>query len=284
MLAMSSLQQHTPVDPAEHQHRDIEYERRRQQRFLWRSGFRDLRRKHLVWSLSRLVHHPVLASFSDMVVVCGSENISFRCHKAIVCAQSVAIRECCSNASVRDQSCAIKIKCHPLVFRMAVEYFYTCDYEFFLDWDFPTWFSAEGQAVPVDYVDRLDCCELSLHLQVHILAKCLRIPGLRYLSAWKISSLLQKASLPTVYPRFVREVYTRITKEDAIIKRVIVDHAEQVVRGSRARNHYDGRFPQYLFEELPEFSRDFHRRLFDFSGPWDNNSTTIQLSPTHWHC
>lgn len=33
---------------------------------------------------------------------------------------------------------------------MAFEYLYTCDYSFYLDWGFPTRFTAEGQTVPSD--------------------------------------------------------------------------------------------------------------------------------------
>jgi len=49
----------------------------------------------------------------------------------------------------------IRLRCHPLPFRLALEYFYTCDYRFFYAWDFPAHFLADGQTVPVDYVGML---------------------------------------------------------------------------------------------------------------------------------
>ncbi|KAL4923362.1 BTB/POZ domain-containing protein [Aspergillus undulatus] len=219
-----------------------------------------------------------------MTVAC--REVGFRCHKAIVCAQSKVIRDCCQEASVREHTCVVKVKCHPLVFRCALEYLYTCDYEFHLNWDFPTRFLAEGQTVPVDTVDRLDCCELSLHLQVHVLANCLRILALKYFSAYKIVCVLQRASFPTVFPRFVREVYKTIPKENGIVKRLLIDHADKVICGRRSRNHYDGRFPKYLFNEVEEFARDFMAGRTHLTTPLDDymGLSDGRIPTKSWYC
>ncbi|KAL3463656.1 hypothetical protein BJX64DRAFT_287127 [Aspergillus heterothallicus] len=217
------------------------------------------RRKQLVASIGRLM---LDHDFNDMTVVCGSRQVEFRCHKAIVYAQSKSIRSVCRAAGVRAQDPTIRLRCHPLPFRLALEYFYTCDYHFFYAWNFPAYFLAEGQTIPVDYVDRLDCCELSLHLQIYMLAIRLRSPGLKYLSATKMIETLERSSFPTVFPRFVREVYKTLTKHNALVKRLLVKFAIEVIRGLRYRNHYDTRFPGFIFREIPEFARDFwHGRV-----------------------
>ncbi|KAL4914451.1 hypothetical protein BDW62DRAFT_143804 [Aspergillus aurantiobrunneus] len=246
------------------------------------SGKMTFRRNFLVASLTRLITNPEFAELSDMSVMC--RQVRFRCHKAIVCAQSKTIMECCKKASVRTQGCTIKVKCHPLVFRMALQYFYTCDYDFFLGWDFPTRFLAQGQTVPADPVDRLDCCELSLHLQVHVLATCLRIPGLKSLSVFKIATVLQRTSFPTVFPRFVREVYRTISKKNAILKRLVVEHADRVIRGCSSRNHFEGRFPLYLLDELEGFKIDFAVGMVSLTTPLDAYYTRDRIPPSHWAC
>ncbi|KAL3476449.1 hypothetical protein BJX99DRAFT_258384 [Aspergillus californicus] len=183
-----------------------------------------LRRKQLASSIARLYHTP---QFEDLVVIC--EAVEFPCNKAIVCAQSGTIRDLCGNAFVAGERCILRVRCQPLVFHMALEYLYTCDYHFFLDWDFPTKFPAYNQTVPADTEDRLDCCELSLHLQVYILAKCLRIPGLRYLSAYKVVSVLERTSFSTVFLRFVREVYGHISAEESLLKSLVIGYANRVI-------------------------------------------------------
>ncbi|KAI9374636.1 hypothetical protein BJX61DRAFT_540646 [Aspergillus egyptiacus] len=246
-----------------------------------KSALRYLLRKHLIILLTK----PELSSFFDMVIIC--RDVKFRCHKAIVCAQSKTIRDCCIQASVRAHSCTIKLRCHPLVFRMALEYLYTCDYKFFLNWDFPTRFQAEGQTVPVDCEDRLDSIELSLHLQVYILAKCLRIPALKYLSAVKISEVLQRSSFPTVFPRFVREVYKLFPRENMLIKRVVLDHMVKVMLGIRSRNHFEGRFPWYIFDECEGFLHAVASRGY-LDGRWriekTQDTVNMRLDEKLRHC
>ncbi|KAL2835950.1 hypothetical protein BJY01DRAFT_252262 [Aspergillus pseudoustus] len=235
-----------------------------------RMGFR---RKQLVASLGRLM---LSLEFHDMIVVCGFRQVMFRCHKAIVYAQS---------KSIRQENPTIRLSCHPLPFRLALEYFYTCDYHFFYRWDFPAHFQADGQTVPVDYVDRLDCCELSLHLQIHILALRLRTPGLKYLSAAKIIETLGRSAFPTVFPRFVREVYKMVTKENALVKRLLVKYAIQVIHGLKSRNHYDGRFPGYIFREIPEFARDFWHGRVGYPGTLTLGfDTGMHIPESLWEC
>ncbi|KAL4864504.1 hypothetical protein BDV12DRAFT_205657 [Aspergillus spectabilis] len=225
-----------------------------QDAILRKSASRTIRQRQLLTSIGRIYNDPKFVEFSDMAVDCRGKI--FKVHKAIVCAQSGTIRDCCKEVSVKGSPCIVRVKCHPLVFQMAIEYFYTCDYQFYLDWDFPTRFLVEGQSVPGDGFDRLDCIELSLHLQIHLFAKSLRIPGLKYLSAFKIHQVLSRAAFPTVFPRFVREVYKTITRENAFLRRLLVNHAEKVITEMAGRNHFDGRFPRYIFRDVPDFERD----------------------------
>ncbi|KAL4944677.1 hypothetical protein BDV06DRAFT_232766 [Aspergillus oleicola] len=279
---MSSIQDFT--DEVRARRRTETEHQQHQDEIVHISGNMVMRRKELVSNLTRLILEPRFGDLTDMTVAC--REVGFRCHKAIVCAQSKVIRNCCLGVSVGERPCIVKIKCHPLVFRCALEYLYTCDYPFYLNWDFPTKFLATGQTVPADPVDRLDCCELSLHLQVHILANCLRIPALKYFSAWRISRVLERSSFPTVFPRFVREVYKTIPRQNAIVKRILIDHADKVICNRRGRNHYDGRFPKYLFNEVGEFSRDLlagrsvlTAPLDDYLGVWGG-----RIATKCWYC
>ncbi|KAJ0418227.1 hypothetical protein BJY00DRAFT_315121 [Aspergillus carlsbadensis] len=240
------------------------------------------RRKQLVASLGRLMFSP---DFYDMTIVCGSRNVEFRCHKAIVYAQSRKIRLMCRAAGVGEETPVLRIGCHPLPLRLAMEYLYTVDYHFFYKWDFPPHFQARGQTIPVDYVDRLDCCELSLHLQIHLLAIRLCIPGLKYLSASNIIQTLGRSAFPTVFPRFVREVYATVTKQHALIKRLLVKYAVGVVGGLHPRNHYEGRFPGYIFREVPEFARDFWYGRIGYPGTNALDiETGMRIPGKLWEC
>ncbi|OJJ56601.1 hypothetical protein ASPSYDRAFT_59874 [Aspergillus sydowii CBS 593.65] len=249
---------------------------------VWMSGSITTRRRVLTKSLLRLLADPDFSGFSDMTIIC--RDIKFQCHKAIVCSQSTTIRNSYKEAAMDANSCVVKIKCHPLVFRMAFDYLYTCDYSFYLDWGFPTRFTAEGQTVPSDPCDRLDCCELSLHLQVHILAQCLGIQPLIYLSAYKIVRVLSRASFPTVFPRFVREVYKTFPRRNFLVKRLVVDHAVKVIYQRRARNHFDERFPMFLFGELEEFKLDLAASRTDFPGPLYKYSDSGRIASQLWSC
>ncbi|KAL4978936.1 hypothetical protein BDW66DRAFT_157805 [Aspergillus desertorum] len=247
------------------------------------SGSITIRRKELVHHIDNtLIKDRESAFLSDMVIEC--QNIEFPCHKAIVCAQSPTIRACVQKASVGARRCRVKIKCHPLVFRMAVEFLYTCNYDFFMNFGFPGRFMAEGQTISADPIDRLDCCELSLHLQVHVLAQRLRIRALRFYSVNKIVSVLQRASFPTVYPRFVREVYWTIKEKDALMKRIVTTHADKVTRQLRDRNHFDTRFPLYLLREIEEFGVDFLAWRPGWNGHLNGDCSSGILAPTHWFC
>ncbi|KAL4805047.1 hypothetical protein BDV18DRAFT_161443 [Aspergillus unguis] len=281
--SISSIQEFTNEvrerrSEAKHEAAEIQAE---QNTLIWKSGSITLRRKELVMSISRLMTSPSCASFFDLTVAC--QDVRFRCHKAIVCAQSTTIRDTVLSASDKAQHCSIKIKCHPLVFRMALEYFYRCDYDFYLAYDFPSRFMADGQTVPADSIDRLDCCELSVHLQVHLLAHCLRIKPLKYLSAYKIIRVLQRASFPSVYPRFVREVYQTIKKNGALMKRLLVYHAEKVAQGTRDRNHFDGRFPFYMFQEIEGFGADFIAWKMNWDEPMDGFCTDQRIPSQLWY-
>ncbi|OJJ06123.1 hypothetical protein ASPVEDRAFT_312185 [Aspergillus versicolor CBS 583.65] len=265
-----------------------ERQRRRAQRLtrhealVWMSGSITCRRRELTKSLFSLLADPDFSEFSDMTILC--RDIRFPCHKAIVCSQSTTIRNSYKEAAMDANTCAVKIKCHPLVLRMALEYLYTCDYSFYLDWGFPTRFTAEGQTVPGDPVDRLDCCELSLHLQVHILAQCLGIQPLMYLSAYKIVRVLSRTSFPTVFPRFVREVYKTFPRKNFLVKRLVVDHAVKVIYERRARNHFDGRFPKFLFGELEEFRLDLAASRTDFPSPLHRYADCGRIASQLWCC
>ncbi|KAL4960990.1 BTB/POZ domain-containing protein [Aspergillus stella-maris] len=279
---MSSIQDFTDEIRARRR-RDVEHQAHQAQ-IIHFSGNMVMRRKELVHNLTRLILDPCFSDLTDMTV--AARHVGFRCHKAIVCAQSRVIREACREVGVGERPCIVKIKCHPLVFRCALEYLYTCDYTFYLRWDFPTGFLAMGQTVAVDPVDRLDCCELSLHLQVHILANCLRIPSLKYFTLWRIARVLERSSFPTVFPRFVREVYRTIPRQNALVKSILIDHADKVICGLRGRNHYDGRFPKYLFNEVSGFSRDFlagrsvlNMPLDDYLNEWDG-----RIATKSWYC
>ncbi|KAL4782780.1 hypothetical protein BJX76DRAFT_368870 [Aspergillus varians] len=277
---MSSIQEYAD-ELGDSRRRHVRHQAR-QENMVWMSTSMAIRRKELVASLTRLIMNPDFADLSDMTIACQNER--FRCHKAVVCAQSATIRNCCKESPVKGEGCIIKVKCHPLVFQMTLEYLYTCDYRFYLAWNFPTRFLAGGQTVPVDPIDRLDCCELSLHLQVHVLAQCLRIPGLKYLAAFNIVRVLQRTSFPTVFPRFVREVYKSLSTKNALVKRLVIDHADKVIRECRGRNHYDGRFPRYLFDELDEFASDFIAGRTVLDAPLDNYSTGDRICRKHWYC
>lgn len=132
--------------------------------------------------------------------------------------------------------------------------------------------------------DRLDCCELSLHIQVHILAQCLGIQPLIYLSAYKIVRVLSRASFPTVFPRFVREVYKTFPRRNFLVKRLVVDHAVKVIYQRRARNHFDERFPMFLFGELEEFKLDLAASRTDFPGPLYKYSDSGRIASQLWSC
>ncbi|KAL4882219.1 hypothetical protein BJY04DRAFT_217544 [Aspergillus karnatakaensis] len=230
---------------------------------LRKAASKTLRQRQLLTSLERLYYDPSLKDLCDMTVQCRGK--SFKVHRAIICAQSEVISRSILEA---EYPYILKLKCHPLVFEMTVQYLYTCDYTFFLDWNFPTRFLSEGQSVPGDGIDRLDCCELFLHMQVHKLAKYLRIPGLKYLSALKIMRVLYRSAFPVVFPRFVREVYKTTKHPNSFLRTLCVDYAQRVVNNSALRNHFDGRFPRYIFAELPEFQRDFVLRIGE-DGPFD---------------
>ncbi|KAL6234885.1 hypothetical protein BDW75DRAFT_230780 [Aspergillus navahoensis] len=242
-----------------------------------------IRRKELVHHIDKtLIKDPESAFLSDMIIEC--RNIEFPCHKAIICAQSPTIRACIQKAPGRARRCKVKIKCHPLVFRMVIEFLYTCNYDFFMDFGFPSRFMAEGQTISADPIDRLDCCELSLHLQVHVLAHRLRIRALKFYTVHKIVSVLRRTSFPTVYPRFVREVYWTIKEKDALMKRIVTTHADKVTRQLRDRNHFDARFPLYLLREIEEFGVDFLAWRPGWNDPLNGDCSSGTLAPTHLYC
>ncbi|KKK17659.1 hypothetical protein ARAM_002918 [Aspergillus rambellii] len=231
---------------------------------------------------SQLIHDDSLLpnlELSDFVIVCGEK--SFRCHKVIICVQSLVVKEYC-----RTPLQALRIRFHPLVVQMMLEYLYTCNYHFYLDYNFPTRFQAEGQTVPADYVDRLDCCELSFHLQMHILATRLRIVGLKYLSTYKVLEVLYRSSFATVLPRFAREVYKLITRKNAMMRRAVVGYATRVLGGARSRNHFDRRFPSYILQELPEFAFDLGVECLDQFGCtfFQSESTGYEIEQRQWVC
>ncbi|KAL4747328.1 hypothetical protein BDW72DRAFT_209676 [Aspergillus terricola var. indicus] len=279
---MSSVQDSVD-EQRQSQARRIAEQRAQEDIYAVASGSITIRRKELVHHIDNtLIRDRESAFLSDMIVEC--QNIEFPCHKAIVCAQSPTIRACVQKASVRARRCRVKIKCHPLVFRMAIEFLYTCNYDFFMDFGFSSRFMAKGQTVSADPIDRLDCCELSLHLQVHILAQRLRIRALKFYAVNRIVSVLQRTSFPTVYPRFVREVYWTIKEKDTLMKRVVTAHADRVTRQLRDRNHFDARFPLYLLREIEEFGVDFLAWMPDWDDPLNGDCGSGTLAPTHWYC
>ncbi|KAL4760433.1 BTB/POZ domain-containing protein [Aspergillus foveolatus] len=279
---MSSVQESVD-EQQQSQARRIAEQRAHEDIYAVASGSITVRRKELVHHIENtLIRDRESAFLSDMIIEC--QNIEFPCHKAIVCAQSPTIRACVQKAPVRARRCRIKIKCHPLVFRMAIEFLYTCNYDFFMDFGFPSRFMAKGQTVSADPIDRLDCCELSLHLQVHVLAQRLRIRALKFYTVNRIVSVLQRTSFPTVYPRFVREVYWTIKEKDTLVKRVVTAHADRVTRQLRDRNHFDARFPLYLLREIEEFGVDFLAWMPDWDDPLNGDCSSGTLAPTHWYC
>ncbi|KAL4904389.1 hypothetical protein BDW74DRAFT_30093 [Aspergillus multicolor] len=249
---------------------------------LWTGGSITLRRKELAHNLTKFLHEPDNADFCDLIINCRGKE--FPCHRAIVCAQSPVIRDIVRDKSDRKRFCRVKIKCHPLVARIMIQYLYTCDYQFCLGYGFPSRFTAAGQTVSADPIDRLDCCELALHLQVHNMARSLLIRGLVYLSAAKVNEVLKRTSFPTVFPRFVREVYTTIRKKDALMKRIVTYHADKVVRQVRGQNHFDQRFPFFILQEIEEFRIDFLSWRRNWDDPLNGDFSPNFLAPTHWYC
>ncbi|KAL4995427.1 hypothetical protein BDV10DRAFT_188061 [Aspergillus recurvatus] len=279
---MSRVQESIDEQQQSHARRTAEH-RAHEDIYAVTSGSITIRRKELVHHIDNtLIKDPESAFLSDMIIEC--RNIEFPCHKAIVCAQSPTIKACVQKASVRTRRCRVKIKCHPLVFRMVIEFLYTCNYDFFMGFGFSSRFMAEGQTIPADPIDRLDCCELSLHLQVHVLARRLRIRALKFFSVNKIVSVLQRTSFPTVYPRFVREVYWTIKEKDALMKRIVTTHADKVIRQLRDRNHFDARFPLYLLREIEEFGVDFLAWRPGWDDPLNGDCSSGTLAAIHWYC
>ncbi|KAL5340636.1 hypothetical protein BJX70DRAFT_396614 [Aspergillus crustosus] len=279
---MSSLQKYTEDELEQLQNRDA-IAQARQDAYIRKAASRSIRQRQLVHAIGRSYTGRQLDEFTDMMVHCYGGKI-FRVHKVIVLAQSVTIRECCREASVNGHHCMLRINCHPLVFQMVIQYLYTCDYTFFLDWNFPTRFLAEGQTVPGDGFDRLDCCELSLHLQVHILAKALRINGLKYLSAHKCNVILCRSAFPTVFPRFVREVYKLLPRRNAFMRQLVVNHAEKVIIGLGPRGHFDERFPRYILREVAEFEHDLRVRIGEEEFLDGEGDLDLQIGGQMWVC
>jgi hypothetical protein len=96
---------------------------------------------------------------------------------------------------------------------------------------------------------------------------------------------LGRSAFPTVFPRFVREVYATVTKPNALIKRLLVKYTVGVVGGLNPRNHYEGRFPGYIFREIPEFARDFWYGRIGYSGTDVLGiETGMRIADRQWEC
>ncbi|KAG2026369.1 hypothetical protein GB937_001879 [Aspergillus fischeri] len=220
------------------------------------------RRNEMSSSIATLRANP---KYSDFLILCGAHV--FPAHKAIICSQSdfftkvfdshfsVGYREACTGR--------IRLPDHPLVVLLLLDYLYSSDYTFYLDYDFPTSFLAEGQSPPGDLVDRLHCCELSVHIHVFLVADRLLIRGLKYLAKEKFADILRKASFPTVYPRAVREVYTMTSIHHRLLRDVVVDFTLDALHSHGERGHFDPNFPRHILEEFPEFAQDLTTKLVD---------------------
>ncbi|RLL97594.1 hypothetical protein CFD26_105157 [Aspergillus turcosus] len=199
--------------------------------------------------------------YSDFLILCG-EHI-FPAHKAIICSQSDFFAKVFDSHFSEACTGRIRLPDHPLVVLLLLDYLYTSDYTFYLDYDFPSSFLAEGQTPPGDLVDRLHCCELSVHIHMFLIADRLLISGLKNLAKQKFADILRKASFPTVYPRAVREVYTMTSIHHQLLRDVIVDFTLDALHSHGERGHFDPNFPRHILEEFPEFAQDLTAKLVD---------------------
>lgn len=101
---------------------------------------------------------------------------------------------------------------------------------------------------------------------------------------YKIVRVLSRVSFPTVFPKFVREVYKTFPRRNLLVKRLVVDHAVKVIYQRRARNHFDVRFPEFLFGELEEFTLDLVARRTDFSSLLHRSSDCGRIASQLWCC
>jgi hypothetical protein len=83
----------------------------------------------------------------------------------------------------------------------------------------------------------------------------------------------------------VREVYAIVKKQNALIKRLLVKYTVGVVGGRNPRNHFEGRFPGYIFREIPEFARDFWYGRIGYPGTNGLDiETGMHIAETQWEC
>ncbi|GAQ08816.1 hypothetical protein ALT_6137 [Aspergillus lentulus] len=216
------------------------------------------RRNEMSSSIATLRANP---KYSDFLILCGGHI--FPAHKAIICSQSDFFAKVFDSHFSEACTGRIRLPDHPLIVLLLLDYLYSSDYTFYLDYDFPTSFLAEGQSPPGDLVDRLHCCELSVHIHVFLLADRLLIRGLKYLAKEKFAEILRKASFPTVYPRAVREVYTTTSIHHRLLRDVVVDFTLDALHSHGERGHFDPNFPRHILEEFPEFAQDLTTMLVD---------------------
>ncbi|OGM46500.1 hypothetical protein ABOM_004521 [Aspergillus bombycis] len=199
---------------------------------------------------------------SDFTIVCGDQ--SFRAHKTVVCPQSQYFTKALNGLWLEAQPNTIHLPDHPLAVRMMLEFLYRSDYTFYMEYNFPSSDLAEGISPPEDAIDRLTCCELSLHLRVHLLANRLLIESLAYASLEKLWQTLHRASFFTVFPRLIRETYVTTTAHHQRVRQKVVSFAVEVLRGNVQRHDLGHKFPEYILDEIPDFARDLMKQCIDY--------------------
>ncbi|KAH1295026.1 hypothetical protein KXW98_008177 [Aspergillus fumigatus] len=107
-----------------------------------------IRRNEMSSSVSALRANP---KYSDFLILCGSHI--FLAHKAIVCSQSDFFAKVFDSHFSEACTGRIRLSDHPLVVLLLLDYLYSSDYTFYLDYDFHTSFLAEGQSPPGDLVE-----------------------------------------------------------------------------------------------------------------------------------
>ncbi|KAB8233406.1 hypothetical protein ETB97_001360 [Aspergillus alliaceus] len=216
------------------------------------------RKDALLTSVSKLL---LDSQYSDFTILCGGYR--FPVHKAVICPQSEFFAKAMNGSFFEAKSNEIVLPDDPLVVRMMLDYFYKSDYTFYMDYGFPSSKGIEGVDLPSDMIDRLDCCELSLHLKVILLAYRLLLTTFRNLATRKFFQVLYKASFSTVFPRAVKEAYAATTGHHRLIRRNIVTFAFRVLHGQCHRCDIGYNFPKHILDESPEFTRDLMERCID---------------------
>ncbi|KAE8149599.1 hypothetical protein BDV25DRAFT_156012 [Aspergillus avenaceus] len=196
----------------------------------------------------------------QFTIVCNGRY--FQACKSNICSQSEFFATA-SAFGLLEPLKKVEFPDHPLVVKMMLAYLCRGDYEFYMHYGFDLKTAQNNRGPPADITDRLHCCELSLHIQVFILADRVQMTSLRDVSRTKFMAALETANFANVIPWAVKEVYELTSDRHQVLRNTIIEYVNRALAEGLYNGGYPSQFPMYMLEESPEFTQTWMKLKFD---------------------